>query len=531
MSSKKFLILTLAAVVLPCLVAAFAQMRGAQPATRPRRATGGAASGAGEINVRARGDLQSALDAARAGDTIVVEAGATFTGTFTLPAKAGDAYVTVRSSLADRLPEGARVSPAAAQFMPRIVAPGRGAAALQTAPGAHHWRLVGLEIAQPDAATIVYDLVKLGDGSAAQNTAESVPHHLTIDRCYVHAAAEGEAKRGVSLQSADTEILNSYVAGFKAKGQDSQAVAGWNGPGPFRIVNNYLEGAGENVLFGGARASVPNLVPTGIEILRNHLDKPTEWRGRWTVKNSLELKNARRVRIEGNLIEHCWLDAQQGYAVLFTPRPSDSGSAAAVEDVQFVNNVVRHVAAALHVSGQDDLYTSNPRERRLHKIRIANNLFDDVSNEAWGGDGCFLKIVSGTDAVKVEHNTVLSRGWALVKLDGDPSTGFVFRDNIARHNDYGVTGNNVGYGLRALETYAPGGVFAGNLIAREFNAPWNTEQVYPPGNRYPQSLKDVLDADAATGYFRLKPNSKFTRSASDGRDPGCDTDALEAAMK
>ncbi|MCA1629390.1 MAG: hypothetical protein LC774_03280 [Acidobacteria bacterium] len=532
MKSKKFLIAALAASLLACLVAAFAQMRGgAQPATRPRRATGGAESGAGEIMVRARGDLQRALDAAQPGDTIVLEAGATFTGTFTLPAKSGDAYVTVRSSLADKLPEGARVSPASARFMPRLVAPGRGAAALQTAPGAHHWRLVGLEIAQPDAATVVYDLVKLGDGTAAQRTLADVPHHLTVDRCYVHAAAEGEAKRGVSLQSADTEIVNSYVSGFKVKGQEAQAVAGWNGPGPFRVVNNYLEGAGENVLFGGARASVPNLVPTGIEILRNHLDKPTEWRGRYTVKNSLELKNARRVRIEGNLIEHCWLDAQQGYAILFTPRPNDSGEAAVVEDVEFTNNVVRHVAAALHVSGQDDLYTSSPRERRLRRIRIANNLFDDIDLEAWGGDGCFLKMVSGAEGVRVEHNTILNRGWALVKLDGDPSTGFVFRDNVARHNDYGVTGNSVGYGNRALETYAPGGLFVGNLIAREFNAPWNTEQVYPPGNKYAQSLKDVLDADPATGYFRLKPNSKFRRAASDGRDPGCDTEALEAAMK
>jgi hypothetical protein len=243
------------------------------------------------------------------------------------------------------------------------------------------------------------------------------------------------------------------------------------------------------------------------------------------------MKNARRVRIDGNLMEHCWLDAQQGYAVLFTPRPSDSGAAAVVEDVEFTNNVVRHVAAGVHVMGEDDLYTTNPREHRLRRVRVANNLFDDIDLNAWGGDGCFLKAVSGTEGVRVEHNTILSRGWALVKFAGDPSTGFVFRDNVARHNDYGVTGDSVGYGLRALETYAPGGVFTGNVIAREFNAPWNAEQVYPPGNKYPQSLKDVLDADAATGYSRLKPNSRFKRAASDGRDPGCDLEALEAAMR
>ena len=130
----------------------------------------------------------------------------------------------------------------------------------------------------------------------------------------------------------------------------------------------------------------------------------------------------------------------------------------------------------------------------------------------------------------VEHNTILSRGWALVKLAGDPSTGFVFRDNVARHNDYGVTGDNVGYGGRALDTYTPAAVFTGNLIAREFNAPPNTEEVYPPGNKFPASLKEVL-SNADAGDYRLKPNSKFRRSASDGRDAGCDFDQLEAATK
>ncbi|MCA1816671.1 MAG: right-handed parallel beta-helix repeat-containing protein [Acidobacteria bacterium] len=523
MRSKRVLAVALSVAALgACLIVAFAQM------TRPRRATD--AGVRGEIVVRAGGDLQRALDSARAGETLVLEAGATFKGTFTLPKKEGDEFITVRSSRAGELREGARVSPADAPLMPKLLAPGRGAAALQTAPGAHHWRLVGLEIAQPDAATVVFDLVKLGDGSSAQDTLAKVPHHITVDRCYVHAADAGEAKRGVSLQSADTEITNSYVAGFKVKGQEAQAVAGWNGPGPYNIINNYLEGAGENVIFGGAAASVPGLVPTGIEILRNHLDKPVAWRGVYTVKNSLELKNARRVRIEGNLIEHCWLDAQQGYAILFTPRPNDSGAWAEVSDVTFTNNVVRHVAAAFDISGEDSLFTSNPRERRLHRVKVSNNLFEDVDLTAWGGDGCFLKLLSGADSVAFEHNTILSRGWALVKLDGDPSTGFVFRDNVARHNDYGVTGNSVGYGARALETYAPGAVFTGNVIAREFNAPWNTEQVYPPGNKFPASLKEVL-AGVDAGDYRVKPNSKYKRSASDGRDAGCDFDQLEAATK
>ena len=50
------------------------------------------------LNVAAGGDLQAALNAANPGDTVVLEAGATFTGNFVLPAKGGSSYIVIRSS-------------------------------------------------------------------------------------------------------------------------------------------------------------------------------------------------------------------------------------------------------------------------------------------------------------------------------------------------------------------------------------------------------------------------------------------------
>ena len=40
----------------------------------------------------------------------------------------------------------------------------------------------------------------------------------------------------------------------------------------------------------------------------------------WNVKNTIELKNAQRVRIEGNVIENIWQASQTGYALVLTPR-------------------------------------------------------------------------------------------------------------------------------------------------------------------------------------------------------------------
>ena len=89
-----------------------------------------------------------------------------------------------------------------------------------------------------------------------------VPYALVIDRVYVHGDPVLGQKRGIALHSSDTASINSYVSDCKAVGQDSQAMSGFNGPGNYLIENNYLEGATENVLFGGADPMIPNLVTT-----------------------------------------------------------------------------------------------------------------------------------------------------------------------------------------------------------------------------------------------------------------------------
>src|SRR5438445_4096692 len=119
--------------------------------------------------VPAGGNLQAALDAAHPGDVVTLQAGATFTGPFTLPANAGTSWIIVRSAAPDTsLPAaGVRIDPSYAPVLPKIVSPGP-APALQTAPGAHHFRFIGVEFTVAPAVALNYGLVALGDGSAAQ---------------------------------------------------------------------------------------------------------------------------------------------------------------------------------------------------------------------------------------------------------------------------------------------------------------------------------------------------------------------------
>src|ERR1041385_7295732 len=68
--------------------------------------------------VPAGGDLQAAINSAAPGDTIVLDAGATYRGPFTLPAKSGDSYITIQSSRASEI--SGRVSPSQSHLLARL---------------------------------------------------------------------------------------------------------------------------------------------------------------------------------------------------------------------------------------------------------------------------------------------------------------------------------------------------------------------------------------------------------------------------
>ena len=75
------------------------------------------------ITVKAGDNLQTALDSAKPGDVLALEAGATFKGNFILPKKDSDATITITSTAANNLRPGMRVKPSDAENMPRIISP------------------------------------------------------------------------------------------------------------------------------------------------------------------------------------------------------------------------------------------------------------------------------------------------------------------------------------------------------------------------------------------------------------------------
>jgi hypothetical protein len=471
--------------------------------------------------VAAGGNVQAALHAAELGDTIVLEAGATYVGNFVLPVKSGQGYVTIRSSAPDALlpGEGVRINPSYAAYLPKLKSP-TSVPALSTEAGAHHYRLQFLEFLAN--AQGYGTIVALGDGSKMQNSLELVPHDLILDRVYIHGDVTLGQKRAIALNSAATTIVNSYISEIKAAGQDSQAIAGWNGPGPFVISNNYLEAAAENVLFGGADPGIPGLVPSDITFTHNHLFKPLSWRGsKWTVKNLFELKSAQRVVVDSNLMENNWLAAQAGYAILLKSLNQEGGAPwSVVQDVVFTNNVIRHVSSAINIRGIDGPYPSVEANR----ITFRNNLFEDISGVRYGGVGRFLLINGGKD-ITFTHNTAFNDGSITIFPDLNPTSGFVFNDNIIQDNAYGIKGAGLAVGNATIAKWFPGGQFVGGIYIGA------KATLYPAANFFPANTAAVGFVDAANGDYRLAETGLYCGSATDGSNPGVDIAALAAAYE
>lgn len=470
------------------------------------------------VTVNAGGNLQTAINNAQPGDTIVLQAGAVFNGAIHLPNKTGSGWIYIRSSNYANLPApGKRVGPVDAANMPKIVVSPGAASAIDAQSGAHHYRFIGVEV-KPLTGYFVFNLISIGNGETA---AANLPHDIVFDRCYVHGDPAVGGRRGVAMNGASVAVIDSYLSDFKEMGADSQALWSGNSPGPLKIANNYLEGSGENVMFGGADPSIANLVPSDIEVRGNYFFKPLSWIGSsWTVKNLLEFKNARRVLVEGNRFENNWAAAQQGLSLLITPRNQDGTAPwCATQDITIRRNVFINLGQGFNISGDDDLFPS----QRTARIAITDNLIHVTGLN--GSAGRLFQIIRGPSDVSIEHNTGFLTVSVVFAENNPRADQFVFRNNLTTYGQYGVAGTGTGLGTPTLNAYFSNWLFTKNvLIGGSASA-----SAYPAGNFFPTDLNSVGFVDHLNGNYRLSASSPYKNAGTDGQDIGADFDALNAA--
>lgn len=459
------------------------------------------------IKVPPGGNVQAAIERAESGDIVELQAGAVYSGTVNLPNKPLTDYVTIRSSAAAELPIDVRVSPSQRAKMATIVAGILGRPAVSAANGANHYRFVGIEFTS--ASTLYnYNMVLLGNG---ETRPDKVPHDIEIDRSYLHPNKTGVARRGIALNSANTTIKNSYIEGFGFPGEETQGICGWTGTHNVKILNNYIEGGAENIMFGGGDPANAELIPSDIEIRGNHLNKPAEWKKRVTVKTLLELKNAKRVQFVDNLLTNNW----EGSAFRITIRNQDGGAPfSTIEDVLIKDNIIDGAGEGVNILGKDDTYPS----QTLKRLTIENNLFLNLTGgNGFEGSGYFVQINDGED-ITIANNTVFNTG-NTATFHGAIPRSIVFRDNIFGHGTYGI------HGLANINSPAAQKIFDNNIIVNNLNVEKN-DASFPPNNLWVNGYGSVGFVNIEKNDFNLSPASKFKNRGVNKTDIGCDVKKL-----
>lgn len=295
--------------------------------------------------------LQSAIANAVAGQTIVIPAlngGArdVFAGCQVVPVTVGDAnhWITVRTDQLSNLPpEGSRISPAwsgiasmtgypsyaqpasPGTYLPKIVNSSSVVSCGSNAPA--YWRWIGVEMtttAGVDAQPAIF-LCPNAD-------------HFVLDRMIIHGGDSATGRDtdsvqvGVRMTATNNAVIDSYIYDIHCVQNgicvDSYAIypggTGSTPNGVFKIVNNFLSAAGEEVITGGGGVGTSTLPVTDLEVRRNHMFKPLFWFARhpsyfgtsFESKNCFELKNADRVWFEGNICENSWGGQSDQYGTL-----------------------------------------------------------------------------------------------------------------------------------------------------------------------------------------------------------------------
>lgn len=492
--------------------------------------------------VAACGNIQSAINSAALGDTVVITSTLDCAVALTLPVKSGTGWVIIRTSnLAGLPPSGTRVSSAHYSAMPKLrmisTTP-----VITAAVGAHHYRLIGLEVtSNPNADT--FNTISLGGGGVDPNTH---PHHIILDRMYIHGMQIPPrlARRGVHLGGPHQAVIDSVVKDYWDTGSDAQGVWVNDSGGPIKVHNNFISATGENFMTGGVCSIDAATVPRDVTITKNFIYKPITWCptcGSWdgvnrANKNSLEIKSGYRILIEGNVIVGNWWDAQTGWTVLFTPR-GESGCPGApvphisdITDVTMRYNKIHDVQQGLNILAEDDTTPGST----INRAWVHNNLWYNMNLTALSKDGLQISGSPGgwPGNITIWHNTTIQNGTA-VKWYGTPlPNNYVHSNNLNADPGYGYFGNNQGIGNTAMGFYCPGTQFLKNILY----GPFPTAQGESPGqySNYPQMIFPANQAavgfvNPAAGNYELAPGSIYNNAGTDGLDIGADIPAINAA--
>jgi hypothetical protein len=501
---------------------------------------------------------------------------------------------------------GERLDPAASKTILSRIVSTSDQPVLVTTPRAHHYKFIGIEFSG-DGSKVVHSLISL---SAETYEEREQTGSFVFDRCFVHPAEINAnslsspskyrtVERGIQANVKDFWLINSYVAGFTGYNPDGSILVSMGvfmdvGPGPFHVINNYIEAWYSNVFLGGADApAIPAHTATvapGATIGSATLS---------TVEGlkvgdlmAFELSQppygiARVTNIDGRSITFVPETARDQP---FPTAPLSPGKAQwqgdVLHDVEIKHNTLTkrpewdsysqpknwvEIKAGRRVVIEGNLMTSGTPTNIAITVRNQNgsspwieindlvfryNKLVNFKDPAFGIQLKDNEKVTGESGnVLIEQNLLvgstapnsrffLTHGGFGITFqnntvlnrgsaavgDAVPTRNLVIRNNIFGNGEYGLT-CTIGDGRK--ENCWPGLQLKRNIIVDSRVEQKNSgplERLYPPGNIFRDSPEQIGFVDLMAGNYRVGSRSPAKGAGTDGKDIGVDMDLLNAAL-
>lgn len=484
---------------------------------------------------------------------IELTVGQTYTGNFSVPAKNWTGTLIVRSGSLAGIPNDfdagavSRVGPSHVSSMATITQNSSSPCWSVMADCDDVWH-EGLNFIAGTSST---NLILAGHPNNGVNTIAKIPARIA----WVHNVVYGNnltiALRGLFNETYQSLVAGNYMYGWRGVATEAQAYyCGGYTLGQHDVVNNFLEGGGQCLFYGGGDTVLAGteIWPSDIYIARNFLNRDAAWRATsYQIKVSLEIKKGERILMTGNIIEGCWGvgfggGAQSGAGVkIVYENTAGANPNQQCRDITFRYNIIRKCGGML-VSLPGENFAAN---FALNRVEFSDTLGYDLNMtnyELQAGKPIFAELIGSNLAPGPAvdfwlcHNTcrhvnAFARG---IETGQDSSVvpyplydRITLRDNII---PYGTTGGAPGY-VRGDST-AEG---VASIVGRWTN--YDVQKNLFHGSTavaasYPGQY--LAANEAAVGYvnvgandYSITPGSLYSstgaKNASDGRNQGADT--------
>lgn len=475
-------------------------------------------------NAATAAEFATALGLSSLGDEIVLTADSV--GPITLTERSGTGWITIRSNNSGSLPAyGTRVGAADSANMRKITGGGTPVRCVVTSGIAHHYRFIGVEFLAP-TTPISTGLIVLG---AFNETLEAnLPHHIIFDRCLIRGDATIGCRRGINFGCGTWAAVHCYIGDMKESGADSQAILCYNSPGPGLIWNCFLEGAGENVMFGGGDPTVTNMIPSDIELRGNYFYKPTAWVGSgWTVKNHFELKMGVRILLHRCQFSNMWAAAQAYSVNIKVANQDGTATWAATNNVTLSHNKFTNVENGIVLNAKDP-----GTSLALHHALVENNIFEIENVTAVADYRGFMVLGLETDGIgpmdiAFRHNTWANRSGVsgqaayIEAYAVDVMDRLYFENNAIYAGTTDIDGPVVAAGQPTFDRWSITNSVINNAII-------GSTATYGASNIKPVDVAAMKYTDHAARNYILASDSPGKNAASDGVDMGASVALVES---